>query len=385
MTKRRSIDELINIFRKVHGDKYDYSLVSTTKTKQKVKIICPIHGIFEQTVSGHLRGNNCKKCSSSKHSENMTKSKECFIKKAKETHKNKYDYSLVNYKHSHKKVKIICPIHGIFEQTPNSHLQKSGCPECFKQRQTKNIFDFKNISNNVHGSKYDYSLVDYKTSKQKVKIICPVHGIFEQRPDNHIQGQGCPNCIPKSYTSKSEIELREWIQDFIEIKSNVRDIISPYEIDIVIPSKKLAIEFDGLYWHGEQQGKDKFYHLKKLQRCEEIGYKLIHIWSNEWEFKTDIVKSIILNMLNLTKNIIHGRKCNIKSIDVLTAKNFYNNNHIQGFKGGRHKGLFYKKDLVSMMTIDRKGELQRFANKKFTRVHGAFSKLLKSYDIKKDI
>ena len=118
---------------------------------------------------------------------------EIFIQKAKAVHGNKYDYSLVEYINSATKIKIICPIHGIFEQTPNNHLRKRSCPYC-ANRDKKDTNWFIQKANAVHGNKYDYSLVEYKNAKEKIKIICPIHGVFEQEPDPHLRGQGCPKC-----------------------------------------------------------------------------------------------------------------------------------------------------------------------------------------------
>lgn len=122
-----------------------------------------------------------------------------FIKKAKEIHGDKYDYSLSIYIKYKQKVKIICPLHGVFEQTPDKHLQKRGCSECAnvsrREKMTKiSAKEFTQKAKEVHGDKYDYSLVDYKNNKTKIKIICPVHGVFEQKPTNHLQGHKCPEC-----------------------------------------------------------------------------------------------------------------------------------------------------------------------------------------------
>ena len=128
---------------------------------------------------------------------------EQFIKKVKVIHGNVYDYSLVEYKNAHTKVKIICPEHGIFEQKSYHHLRGQGCPECRyiksgnKLRSTTEQFIKK--AKVVHGNKYDYSLVDYKNNKTKVKIICHEHGIFEQTPNHHLSGNGCSKCGVKDY------------------------------------------------------------------------------------------------------------------------------------------------------------------------------------------
>ena len=116
--------------KKVHGDKYDYSLVEYKNVTSKVKIICPKHGEFEQVVDSHINGINCPKCGLENRSEKRRMTIEEFVKKSNKIHKNKYDYSLVKYKNNLTKIKIICPKHGIFEQIPSSHLNGHECSEC---------------------------------------------------------------------------------------------------------------------------------------------------------------------------------------------------------------------------------------------------------------
>ena len=127
-----------------------------------------------------------------------TKTTEQFIIDAKKIHGDKYDYSLVEYEKAIIKVKIICTIHGIFEQSPNDHLSGHGCSKCFGDNQRilkqSNKEEFITKANLIHDNKYDYSLVDYKHSKSKVKIICSIHDVFEQIPKGHLSGHGCPKC-----------------------------------------------------------------------------------------------------------------------------------------------------------------------------------------------
>jgi len=115
------------------------------------------------------------------------------IIKSNEVHNNMYDYSLVNYINSRTNVKIICPIHGVFEQTPGRHLNGSDCYQCSVDNRKYTLEEFVELSNKKHNNKYDYSLVEYKNSNSKVKIICPIHGIFEQIPFSHLK-YGCSKC-----------------------------------------------------------------------------------------------------------------------------------------------------------------------------------------------
>jgi len=117
-----------------------------------------------------------------------------FLEKANIIHNNFYDYSMVDYKNSYTKIKIICPIHGVFEQMPSNHISGQGCYKCRIHNSKKSNDEFINESNRIHGNLFDYTLTDYKGSNIKVMIICPIHGIFKQTPSNHISGQGCYKC-----------------------------------------------------------------------------------------------------------------------------------------------------------------------------------------------
>ena len=127
---RLTTEAFIEKAKKIHGDKYDYSKVEYTNNRTKVCIICPEHGEFWQTPLVHLAGRGCYECGRIKTIQSITSNNENFIAKAKKIHGDKYDYSKVEYEHNARKVSIICPIHGVFRQSPNNHLQGNGCPKC---------------------------------------------------------------------------------------------------------------------------------------------------------------------------------------------------------------------------------------------------------------
>lgn len=192
MAKIVTQEEIISRFKKVHGDRYDYSLVDYVRAKVKVKIICHEHGVFEQTPDNHKRGYGCPKCGTIRTSKHNSFSIDDFIKKANKKHNYKYDYSESVYIDSESNIRINCKKHGYFFQQANSHLCGRGCPKCSGRGMTTEdiIEKFKS----VHGDKYDYSLVDYVNAKTKVKIICNVHGVFEQIIGTHNLGRGCRLC-----------------------------------------------------------------------------------------------------------------------------------------------------------------------------------------------
>lgn len=198
--------DIIIQFKNIHGDKYDYSQVNYINTHSKVRIICSKHGEFLQTPSKHKSGSGCPRCSG-----NVKLTTKEIIKDFTKVHGNKYDYSLVDYENALKNVRIICKIHGEFQQAPSMHKSGQGCPKCAgieKLIPETVLEDFKNI----HGDRYDYSKVEYKNTDTKVIIICKLHGEFLQRPDHHKNGIGCPKCSGKAVLTTKEI-----IQDFIDV------------------------------------------------------------------------------------------------------------------------------------------------------------------------
>ena len=198
----------------------------------------------------------------------------------------------------------------------------------------------------------------------------------------------CTNCYKiEEHTSLLEKDIVKWLKTLnINMIENDRKILDGQELDIYLPKYNLAIEFNGLYWHSEKF-KDKKYHLNKTEKCIEKNIQLIHIWEDDWILKKEIVKSIILNKLNMINKKIYGRKCIIKNVTSKIARKFLDENHIQGFVKSSYKiGLYYNDDLVSLMTFGyrytnskKEFELIRFANKINISVIGSASKLFKYF------
>lgn len=132
--KKKNTSEYIEEAKKIHNNRYIYSKVEYVNNKNKICIICPIHGEFWQIPKHHLHGSHCPKCANTKRSETFKMCSEDFIKKAKEVHGNRYDYTKVKYTSSEEKVCIICPLHGEFWQSPHNHLENHGCPICNSSR-----------------------------------------------------------------------------------------------------------------------------------------------------------------------------------------------------------------------------------------------------------
>ncbi len=209
----------------------------------------------------------------------------------------------------------------------------------------------------------------------------------------------CTICNPiNSYTNSGyEIQLQDFIKSNYnkEILFNKR-IVMDKEVDIYLPDLRLAFEFNGIYYHNELH-RSNDYHLNKTEIYEKEGIQLIHIYEDDWIYKKDIVKSMILNKLNKTPNKIYARKCKIKEfIDSELSSNFLKKNHIQGIVGSNIKiGLFYNNELVSLMTFGKKRlflgnkntdtdeyEMLRFCSKIYTNVVGGADRLFKYFLLK---
>lgn len=395
---KRTREDFIREANFVHNNFYNYDKFDFINVNTKGIIHCPKHDIeFLMSPIKHLSGQGCPKCRYEKSSLHKTKTTEEFIKRAKEIHGDKYDYSKVEYVSSSTKVCIICPEHGEFWQTPENHLHKTkpqGCPTCGKlkcretQKDTKESFIEK--ARKVYGDKYDYSKVIYVNSVTDVEIICPKHGSFWQRPANHLIGEQCPKC--SSFRSKGEVGLLEYIKSVYsgEIIENDRKILEGDELDIVLSDRKICFEYNGLHWHSETT-KDKNYHLLKTERCQKKGYRLIHIFEDEWLYKQEIVKSRINSILGIYDTKLYARKCKIKEVNAKECSLFLDKNHIQGRCGSTVRiGLYYKNELVSVMTFGKtrhfignsshEWELLRFCNKRNTLVIGGASRLYRYFE-----
>lgn len=278
--------ELIAKARKVHGNKYDYSKMEYIDAMTNVCIICPTHGSFWQRFGHHIHGAGCPICGNDlmkEKSEYRRIGQDAFIQQAREVHGTKYNYQFVNYKNIRSKVRIICPKHGEFSQTPDKHIRGAGCPKCVGFGRTTK--DFIREAIEVHGEKYDYSKTIYKDIKSKVCVICSKHGAFEQIADLHLNGAGCPKCassklqqVVRNYLEQRNINYKEeykfeWLKD----KGALR-------VDFYLPDNKIVIECQGIqhfepvgYFGGEESYNEN---LKRdsLKRylCEEHGLKVLY-------------------------------------------------------------------------------------------------------------
>lgn len=336
---------------KRHDYKYDYSLVNYTNSLTKVEVICKEHGSFFVRPDAHIRKVGCPYCNGGIKYDNLT-----FINKSNEIHNFKYDYSMVEYKNSIIKVKILCKIHGIFEMSPRNHLAGQGCSSCSKVKR-KTTEDFIRECLLLHDyQKYDYSMVEYINNLKKVKIICKEHGIFYQTPKDHLKGHGCIKCSNFSNGEKKIEELlndiginfvREYKFDSCISKKNVK-----LPFDFYLPDFNILIEYDGKQ-HFEPVdkfgGEESFLTLKgndivRNNWSEEKKIKLIRVsYKNE-----DMDIKGLINTLNYEIN-----KNNINNINNKLEKTIFNISNILDIKKDifNYLKLNYNKNIIKNYKI----------------------------------
>ena len=283
MSKKLTNEEFIKNVKLLHNNMYDYSKVEYNGDNKKVKIICKIHGEFEQTPGNHKSGKGCPKCKGKKLN-NID-----IINEFKKIHGDRYDYFCVNYVNGVTKVKIKCVEHGVFEQTPSMHKSGQGCKKCYGKEKLNHNIVIDNFLK-THGKKYNYSKVNYVNAHSKVSIICPEHGKFEQTPNNHKNGNGCPQCNESNGETKVRVFLEKNNIFYIPQHKffNCKNSLS-LPFDFYIPDANICIEFNGLqhykpieYFGGKKEfEKRKINDKIKQDYCIENSIELIKIKYND--------------------------------------------------------------------------------------------------------
>ena len=294
--KCRYEEKTTEFIKKYGKPEYDYSESSFDGALIPMKIRCKKHNhVFMQKPSYHkTKMGICPKCVS----DNKIKR---FIDKAQKKHGTQYDYSMLEKIEDFnilKPVPIICKTHGLFTQNAAQHLcYDVPCKLCPKETRKIVMWTMEEFivkAQEKFKDKYDYSLVAIKSMADKVKIICPTHGIFEKRPYDFIfKSHGCPKCIKNSFISNSETK---WLNSLrVPLRTCV---LEGYIVDGFDDLKKTIYEFLGDYWHGNPEVHDKAemnrsvnqtfgeLHQKTFERLNELkskGYKVIYIWENDWK------------------------------------------------------------------------------------------------------
>lgn len=287
-TPTKTTEQFIKEAEEIWKGKYDYSITEYKGALKKLKII--YEGvIFEQVATSHLQGLACEKL--------LTK--ENFIRKAIKKHGKKYDYSLVKYVSGN--TPVLIGYKGVYyQQNPYSHLSGS-CPENIVLAVRKTTRKFIQEANLIHDFKYNYDKTDYTTNQVKVTITCAAHGDFIQTPLSHIQGMGCPNCNEsKGEKAISKYLDKNLISYYRQHKFEDCRNIHQLPFDFYIPSKRLIIEFDGKQHYEPMSffgGVEAYDRLKlndniKNEYCEDNYIDLVRIRYDSIDNIKDILDGI---------------------------------------------------------------------------------------------
>lgn len=211
------------------------------------------------------------------------------------------------------------------------------------------------------------------------RTIGEMLGVHHTTVINYLNSHGIE--LKNSWVSYNEIRLGDFIESLgVSVERSNRTVLDGLELDVVLVGQKIAFEFNGLYWHSSKF-KETRYHLNKTDAAQKKGYRLIHIFEDEWTYRQEQTKAKIRSILGMDdRKKLYARKCSIGDVDKKTAKEFFDSNHIQGFASyTKAVGLYHGDELVACMTFrkrdDTEYELNRYATSK--RVVGGFSKLLK--------
>lgn len=265
-------------------------------------------------------------------------------------------------------------------------MNGSGCPICYGFRPYNND-EYIQKAEKIHKGKYIYDDIRYVNASGLIDIICPIHGKFQQRASDHLQSKGCPIC--GHHMSLAENELYDSITKIIGNKNTIkndRKVLEGKEIDLLVPSIKLGIEYNGLKWHSEEFNKDKNYHLHKTELAESKGYHLIHVFEDEWMEHKELVLNKIKHFLGCDndKPVIGARKCVIKTVSKTLSEEFLSTYHLQGFVASTaYYGAYFGDVLVGAMTFKQEKQgiwnLTRFASNINYRLPGLASKMFKQF------
>lgn len=366
----------------------DFSVSEYVNSKQKMRVTCPQHGEFEITPNALKNRQGCVKCGDARSGEASRLSLEEAQHLAQTVHGDRYEYDWKTYKKSTEPMRMVCKEHGEFWQKFTFHRTGVGCPACgYEQAKRINRVpwtDWLVQARRVHGDKYEYDETTYSHSKADLRITCPDHGEFWQRPNNHTNGAGCPKCST-TWPSAGEQELADFIAQFFPIKQGSRRVLHRQELDITVPELKVAFEYDGLYWHSAEM-KGKNFHVGKTEDAQACGWRLVHVFEDEWMYKRSIVESRIKAILGVHEERIGARETTVEAVRWAQARDFLEAHHIQGTcRPARWcYGLKHKDELVAVMvfgparyTTDAQQELLRYASRGM--VVGGFTKLLQAH------
>ena len=350
----------------------------------KLLIKCPEGHEYSVRFNNFQQGQRCPVCAGN------IKHEYEYVKEYIES----YGYTLLSkeYNDVNKKLLTICPEGHEWETLFHSFKNNGNrCNTCaIEYRRSLLVYSYDKVKDMVEQDGYKLISDEYVNSRTKITVECDKGHTYDVELASFNRGRRCPICDHQKTVSKAEIELTEFIKSHVDdVIVSDRVQIAPLELDIFLPKYNIAIEYNGLYWHSEQQGKGKNYHLNKTLKCKEKGIQLLHIFEDEWLNNKDVVKSVILSKLGIFERRYYARKCNIMLTDSTTKNEFLDKYHLQGSDNSSHSVCLYVgMEILSIMTFGMRTisgkngvnfEMLRFCNKPGVQIIGGASKLLKFF------
>lgn len=379
--RKYTTEKFLCKLKKVHGDRYDVSEVKYVNSTTKVVLVCPVHGRFSSRPDMLLNGCGCPECHNDMRSRLAAKTKEKFVEEVDQLYGGRYDVSDAEYVNQDTRIKVNCKEHGMFSVVPYKLLHGSHCPSCMKverdgKRKEEMTIRFIDRGNEVHGRKYVYDKIEYVNAHTPVEIICPKHGSFMQIPSYHLDGCGCQRCALENGCSCGENEVKKFITEMVgcEVLYNNRSLLLNRELDVYVPERHVAVEYDGLFWHSEFNV-PQFYHLNKTNDCMDKGVRLIHIFEDEWLYRKEMVKSRLRYVLG-SSELIHSMDCTFGDVESDVADEFLEKNDIDPIStNDRCFGLFLDGNLVQLVCMNG-SQIVRNTMLLNTNVEGGTERLL---------
>jgi len=370
---------------------YGFDLVSDTYVDNKtpIKIRCTHGHTTEMSYSHFYNRPHCSECWR-KTLPTYSKIKEHFVVMG---------YTLLsdNYVGSKKLLRYKCKEGHINYMSWNNFSRKYRCPDCANNA----LLTIPFLREEFGKRGYTLNSDIYEGNKKKLDCTCPLGHKWSVSWNCFNRPQECPRCNRMS--SKPEREIRDFVISLLseeEVICNDRETIGPYELDIFIPAKKVAIEFCGLYYHSEVSGgKTNRYHYDKMVACNQKGIRLLVVFEDEYTNRKEVVLSRIQNAIGVGLKRVYARQCEIREIDSKTANAFLLEFHLQGKSNSTKRwGLYYKDLLVAVLTAGyparahtsggkRVLEIKRFASRGGYSIVGGASKLFgkaKQFAIEQD-
>lgn len=289
------------------------------------------------------------------------------------------------------KVVYVCPKHGVKESIANDLLGGHGCPECGQENRNKSILEVRGVTPRqnilevgaVHGGRYIPHMSTIRRTHEFIRVTCVKHGAFELPLYSLKAGKGCPACAGR--ISAQELEIRDWLRSLgVTVEQQARDLLESGNPDLYLPDHSVVIEHCGLYWHREEQF-GRLNHYSRYRDAIQGGMHLITLFEDEWQYRKEAVKKVILGILNIDSDKVFARNTEVRPATWAEVSPIYDENHLQGAGSPckENYALIHDGEVVAAMSVraDRFGsndkELTRYAFRK--RVVGGFSKLLKAF------